>query len=84
MSFKVLLNNLNPCPNYNFYLKGIKLNALSGVIDFNFFSWINIDYIYVWQCSLNAFDYIIKNMKILRSYNSFKKGYKEKDNFLAI
>jgi hypothetical protein len=32
------------------------MNALSGVIDFNFVSWINIDYIYVWQCTLNAFD----------------------------
>jgi hypothetical protein len=36
-------------------------NVLNNAIDFNFLSWINNAYIYVWQCSYNAFDYIIYN-----------------------
>ncbi len=54
MSFWVLLNNLSPCVNCNFHLKGIKRNVLNNAIDFNFLSWISNAYIYVWQCSYNA------------------------------
>ncbi len=55
MSFLVFLSNFSPCFNYNFHLKGIKRNILYNAIDFNFLSWINNAYIYVWQCSYNAF-----------------------------
>ncbi len=54
--YTVLLNNLNPCLNYNFHFKGIKKNVLNNAIDFNFLSWISNAYVYVWQCSYNAFD----------------------------
>jgi hypothetical protein len=33
--------------NFNFHLKGIKMNVLNNAIDFNFFSWLNNAYIYV-------------------------------------
>ncbi len=56
MYFLVLLNNMNPSFNCNFHLKGIKRNVLNNEIDFNFLSWISNAYIYVWQCSYNAFD----------------------------
>jgi hypothetical protein len=52
----ILLNTLNPCLNYKFHFKGIKKNVLNNAIDFNFLSWISNAYIYVWQCSYNAFD----------------------------
>jgi hypothetical protein len=56
MSFLILLRNLNPCLNYNFHFNGIKWNILNNEIDFNLLSWISNAYIYVWQCSYNAFD----------------------------
>jgi G:T-mismatch repair DNA endonuclease (very short patch repair protein) len=52
MYFLILLNNLNPCLNCNFHLKGIKKNVLNNASDFNFLSWIGNAYIYAWQCSL--------------------------------
>jgi hypothetical protein len=42
MSFWVLSNNLSPCLNCNFHLKGIKRNVLNNAIDFNFLSWISM------------------------------------------
>ncbi len=41
-----------------FFIKGIKRNALKNAIAVKFFLWMNNVYIYVWSCSLHAFDYI--------------------------
>jgi hypothetical protein len=48
------------------FTKGIKNNAFRNGIDVNFGLWINNVYIYVWPCSLHAFDYIRNHMKILK------------------
>jgi hypothetical protein len=78
MSFWVILNNLNPCLNYNFHFKGIKMNVLNNAIDFNFLSWISNAYIYVWQCSYTAFDWIIYDIRNLKDIKFILKGQQGK------
>ncbi len=64
-------------------MKGIKMNALRNAIDVNFLLWINNDYIYVWPCSLHAFDYIRNHIKFLKVRKFNLSGYKEKDYFFG-
>jgi len=50
-----------------------KKNVLNNAIDFNFLSWINNAYIYVWQCSHNAFDKLIYD----KYFENYKIHYKK-------
>jgi hypothetical protein len=43
--------------------KKIKRNALKNAIDVTFFIWVNNAYIFVWPCSLHAFDSTINHIK---------------------
>jgi len=63
--------------------KGIKNNAFRNGIDVNFILWINNVYIYVWPCSLHAFDYIRFHMNFLKIIEFNLWGYKEKDYFFG-
>jgi hypothetical protein len=65
------------------FIKGTKKNALRITIDVNFLLWINNVYIYVYPCSLHAFDYIKNHMKFLRITKFNIWGCKEKDYFLG-
>ncbi len=48
------------------FIKGIKKNALNNAIDVKKKLWLNNVYIYVWSCSMDAFDNIIYHMRILK------------------
>ncbi len=63
------------------FIKGIKKNGLRNEIDVNFLLWINNAYIYVWPCSLHAFDYIRNHMTFLKVKEFNHWGSKEKEYF---
>jgi hypothetical protein len=65
------------------FIKGIKRNGLNNTIDVNFLLWINNAYIYVWPCSLHAFDYIKTHMKCLKITKFNCWGYKETNYFFG-